>query len=944
MATRPTEISVLAELERYQLKHVWAGDDEVKVRCPFHDDQSPSCSVSLSKRVFNCHAAGCMRSGDLVELLSGAARQPRSVILEELSQRYDLDDVRIVEPSVVERWHGKIWEAGPLLKALRDRALTDADIAYYRLGEDQGRVTIPVPNERGDWVNVRRYLPGAAGADKMRNMRGRGQARWYPAEQLRYGTVVLVGGEMKAIVGARELNPHGVGCVTPTIGEKLIPVEMLRQLGGKGVYVCGDVDDHGRKAALKNLVALRPLAAELFELVLPLDLAAHPKGDVNDFVAGGGDLWALMGACEPWVMPAAGLSGLVDPVVMHLSEAVNARHAGRRVTVRGVVTAMDTAPYYVPRDVDAKCDKSEKFCSLCPVWPSTDGRFTVPAESPAVLEAVTSDRARLRDAVMGAVGVPRQCRQFDFEAVSHYNAEDARVAPSLELTSRASDHRVQPAVAIGEGLELNEPYEFTGRMLPHPKTQQSTLLVSSYRQCQDALSTYSPTDEELEPLAAFRPERWDAAGVEERLDGLYADLERHVTRIRMRRDMHLAMDLTWHSPLLLTYAGRVVKGWAEALVVGDSSNGKSEVAAGLRRHYGLGEKFECKNASVAGLLGGCAQMGTRWIIQWGVIPTHDKRHVTLEEMKGTRVEVLGSLTDMRSSGVAQITKIEKRQTHARTRLLGVSNPRSDGRKVASYSYGVDAAKELMGGLEDLRRFDWVYVVADADVDPSVINAPWPENGRQRHPADLCRRLVLWAWTRTPEQCLFAADVESLCNATATEMSAEYSDAVPIVDGGSMRYKLARLAAALACRTFSTSQDMRSLDVRPCHVEAAAAFLRRHYSSRACGYAEFTAAQRAGTQLLDQSAIRSMLAAMPFPYEFVESMLRSDKVEQQDLMDWCGWDRVMASQSLSLLVRKHALRRDGGGYRKSGPFIDMLRSVAASRSMPERPDFIPEAEF
>jgi hypothetical protein len=53
---------------------------------------------------------------------------------------------------------------------------------------------------------------------------------------------------------------------------------------------------------------------------------------------------------------------------------------------------------------------------------------------------------------------------------------------------------------------------------------------------------------------------------------------------------------------------------------------------------------------------------------------------------------------------------------------------------------------------------------------------------------------------------------------------------------------------------------------------------------------------------------------------------------------------MASQSLSLLVRKHALRRDGGGYRKSGPFIDMLRSVAASRNMPARPDFIPEPEF
>mgnify|MGYP003342572882 FL=1 len=36
-------ISVLAELDKYGLEYEFAGGDEVKVKCPFHNDSSPSC-------------------------------------------------------------------------------------------------------------------------------------------------------------------------------------------------------------------------------------------------------------------------------------------------------------------------------------------------------------------------------------------------------------------------------------------------------------------------------------------------------------------------------------------------------------------------------------------------------------------------------------------------------------------------------------------------------------------------------------------------------------------------------------------------------------------------------------------------------------------------------------------------------------------------------------
>lgn len=942
---RQDVISVLAELDRYVLPYQWAGEDEVKVCCPFHDDETPSCAVSVSKRLFKCHAAGCGESGDIVTLLARHVQAPRASVLEELSKRYDLKDVKIVDPQVVDRWHDDIWRAKPLLEELRKRAVDEKLIRKYRLGEDGGRITIPVTSRAGDVINVRKYLPGAPGPEKMRNMRGRGAVAWFPVEQLRHSAVALCGGEMKAIVAAEQLNPHGVGAVCATAGEKLLPAAMLEDLRGKVVYVCMDVDEAGRNAALVNLRALWKVAAQLYDAKLPLDAAVHPKGDVNDFVAAGGDMWAFLQSLEEW-RPTAEKKSWDDqeePTKLHLSSAAHARHAGRRVSVTAVVTAMDTAPYVVPKDVAVKCDRSQAFCGLCPVSKSEDAKFVVPAESPSILEAVSGNKLAVHLAVMSAVGIPPLCKVCQFEADSHYNVEDVRLTPQLEITSRAADQKTQPAVVIGDGVELNETYELVGRMHPHPNTQQSTLVISKYAATQDALSTYRPPPEELSQLDAFRPAAWTPEALQERLDALYADFERSVTRIMMRREIHLAVDLSYHSPLLLTVDHRPVKGWTEVLIVGDSAQGKSEVANGLRSHYGLGEKVECKNMTVAGLLGGLQQMTNgRWMASWGVLPTHDKRHVTLEELKGTSVDVIGKLTDMRSSGVAAMTKIEKRQTLARTRILAISNARGD-RQCSSYGYPVEAIKELIGGPEDVRRFDLCLVVNKAEADAAEINRRVQSlNGDQpEHSSQACRSLVLWCWTRTPEQVEISEEVKRLCGDAATRLCQDFDESIPIVDRGSTRFKVMRLAAALAGRTFSSTDDRQGLVVRPCHVEFVEAEMRRLYSRPTFGYLEFSRALGSVGTLLDPDQIRARIAALPFPYPFIESVLRCERIDQQDLQDWCSWDRKEAGDLLSFLVRKHALQRRGKHYEKTGPFIDLLRRSQEAKDMPGRPDFIRE---
>lgn len=939
------KINVLAELERCGQVYRWKSEDEVSVLCPFHNDHSPTCSISVSKCVFKCQAAGCGHSGDFITYLARLLKAPRQVILADLGKRYVLDDSKIIDPAVVERAHASLPAAGVLLRALYDRGVTDRLIDKYRLGEAEGRITIPIKSDAGYFVNVRKYLPGAPGKDKMRNTKGYSKIRLYPIEQLRFDSVVVCGGEIKAIVAAEQLNMAGIGAITATGGEGNWDPSFTAALSNKKVWVCYDVDEEGQKAANALASQLTRTATWVGNVLLPLDIDKYPHGDINDFIGQEqGVLKPLLDKCEEWIPIQRILIEDTVPIDVTLTQAIHASQTAKRISLPAVVSAMDVSPYIIPSAVCVKCDRAQKECVVCNVFSDQESQvYPIHPESPTLLEMVNSTRSIQRDALIRSLGIPPTCKSVEFETREFFNIEEVRISPQLEITSRSADRVMQPAFCIGKGLELNETYKLTGRMYPHPKTQQSTLLISGYEPTKDALSTYQP--DRLEDLRLFRPDRWTIDALEQKLASIYRDFEFNVTRIFQRPDLHLIVDLAYHSPLLLPFDGKVIKGWVEVLVVGDSAQGKSETAMNMMKHYGLGEKVECKNATVAGLLGGLQQMGSRWFVTWGVIPTHDRRLVLLEELKGTSVEVIAKLTDMRSSGMAEIPKIEKRRTHARTRLIALSNPRGEF-AMASHNFGIEAVRELIGGLEDIRRFDMIGITATADIDSVEINKLQMAREQVPHTytSELCRKLILWTWTRLETQVQFEADTVEFIMTEATKLCEEFSDALPIIDRGSTRHKLARLTASLAARSFSTyGTSMEGVLVRRCHAEFVVAMLRRLYNSATYGYADFTAAMRLTAELVDEKDVKHRLNETPYPRDFIKQSLHAPQMDLTDIQDWCAWDRLEANDLLSFLVRKHALVRDGRAYRKTPPYIQLLKGMLSNGSIVDRPAHVKEKE-
>lgn len=922
--TKVEVINALAELERLGVAFEPVGDAEVRLKCPVHEDKTPSVALNTERNVWICHAAQCKAKGDIVSLLAHFAGCKRQTMIIDLGRRYDIEEAKTINPKVVEDSHKAIWEAGPLKQELHKRGLDDNDIRIARLGYRSGRITIPV-YLNGQVVNIRRYLPGAPGPEKMKNTPGYGKPRLYQHDQLgKYDDIWICGGELKALVAAKYLNPENIGAVAVTAGEGAWEDEWNELFRGKRIFICMDIDEGGRVAA-RRLASRLHNFCDVFIISLPLDQHDHPKGDLNDYVyhekAGTAELIKLMEEA-PLFKPRGIQSEDVEAVEVHISQATDQRFIGRPIKFEGIVSMQEKNPYLIPKGVDVTCTRDQPVCVECPITSliAVEGvsKTKILPGAAGLLEMIDAPAQSQREGIRKALGIPK-CKVVEFKPTSHYVIRDTRITPQLAISSEASNNVMLPGYTIDAEPEMNTPYTFEGTLYPSPRNQTAILLLYDTKEAKDNLESFTITDEDLEALQVFH------GPLEEKLEEIYADLEANVTRIFFRREMHLLMDLAYHAPLLFNFDGRQTYGWVNVLVVGDSSQGKSESSIRLMEHYGLGARVECKNASVAGLIGGLQQIGNRWFVSWGAVPTHDRRLLFLEEVKGAPVETIGKMTDMRSSGIAEIPKIEHRRAHARTRLVFISNPRSN-RSIASYSYGIMAIPELIGGLEDVRRFDAACIVSADQVDADAINRLHHTRTTVEHvfTSDLCRKLVLWAWTLKPSDIEYTDGAVETTLDLCASLCRDFSEKIPLVDRGTMRFKVARLAAALAARTFCVRDGV--LTILPEHVEYVVALLRKLYGDPVFGYSAFSKAQTRSERIRDPEIIKTFLRQQRHADDLVANLQFADTMTLNDVMDWCDLDRDGAQAVVSFLVRKRAIYRKRSAYRKSAEFIPLLADL------------------
>ncbi len=321
------------------------------------------------------------------------------------------------------------------------------------------------------------------------------------------------------------------------------------------------------------------------------------------------------------------------------------------------------------------------------------------------------------------------------------------------------------------------------------------------------------------------------------LSDIYTDFETHVVHIRRRRDLMLAIDLSYHSTLSFTFNSQPVeKGVVEILVIGDTRSGKSHTAKAMQRHYRLGDMINSEGVTMAGLLGGIDEgaSGRGRFVRCGRIPLNHKRIVILDEANEIPLEILAKFSGFRSSGVFDLVKIIQQKIPCRVRLIWIANPRGD-KDVDGYSHGVESVPEVIGKKEDIARFDMAIIVSRQDIDKKHLHRVHKKvEGTARWSSDICHNKVLFAWTRRPEHIVFGPGVEKKCLELAEHLSDSYSDQIPLVIETEQPIKVARMAVALAATTFSTEDDVH-LVVEKEHVDALGEYLDSVYQHRSMDY-------------------------------------------------------------------------------------------------------------
>lgn len=923
-------IDVLAELDRLGVEHVAQdGGREVKIVCPVHDDNKPSLSINLEKRLFRCLA--CQVAGDMVLLLRYLEGRDRSDIIADLRDRVEgFTDKSPISTSLVEDFHEALLGDSSMLYELRVRGVTQEMVRTARLGLDakKGRIQIPVWEGRS-CLNLRSYRPGARNR-KFMNKEGYGRARLYRKEDLRHERVWICGGELKALAVGELLKGHDIGAVSSTGGEGHWAQEWGALFKGKRVWLCYDIDAAGVSGAKQVAAILSQHAESIHMVTLPLDPKKYPKGDVSDYLGrenGDADgLLALMEQAKEYTPPQVRVVEEKGHRSVMLRDTYKADNLHFGLTYEASVTAIEKQVFHVPKVVSISCPRDQKhLCAECSVWfddPDPEGMVfkRLPMATPFLADMVNTTKPRRVSGMRSSLGIP-SCRVVNLRVTDSYTVTDVRLSPimSVENAGPSGETERVPALCMDIEPQLGGSYRFEGRVHTDQETGAAYLVAENAEELEDTLETFQLGEADLSKLEIFRPDGDSLADLEWKLKEVYEDLEANVTKIYDRRDMHMVMDLVWHSPLYITYRGDRIPGWVNALVIGDSAQGKSETRLRLQEHYRAGETVDCKNASVAGLLGGMQQLGNRWFTTWGRVPMADRRMLSLEELKGAKVRVISALTEVRSSGVAEIAKIERSKTFARTRLLFISNPR-DEKSMSDHAYGVEAVLALMGAREDMRRLEVAIAVSSGEVDLGDLD------GRQvvhKYTSDLCHQLVLWAWTVS--SVVFSTETLQEVSVAYKFLTEKYTEDFPLVDKGTCRQKLMRLSAALAARVFSCHDG--ELVVEPRHVQCVVRLLDRCYSSPSMGYDEMSMRRSTQVQLQYVDNLRAEIKtkARSWPH-LVECLLEWDQMAVSDIQVAANLDQDQARGLIHALTRSNALKRTGHVWRKTPAAIPFFKDL------------------
>lgn len=275
---------------------------------------------------------------------------------------------------------------------------------------------------------------------------------------------------------------------------------------------------------------------------------------------------------------------------------------------------------------------------------------------------------------------------------------------------QATEHS---AYVIGTPMDAGKEYDVVYKIIPNEEDGNKSMMLIATHEDQTLLTkefkiTQSIKDT-IDKVSALSFEQL----IENAKGWVNADFNEKLITVS---------ELTYNSVLQFNmgrYAG--LKGCIDSIIVTDTGFGKSITAERLMNAYGVGARVSLVGSASTpqGLIGGSKIVGRGLQTTAGIIPRNHRGLIMFEELGKNKSDILKELTDIRTSGKAEIARVSgKISLPAIIRMLFSSNPKSDSsgtnKTVDSYANGIEIIQDLLGAREDIGRFDLIAILGQSE--------------------------------------------------------------------------------------------------------------------------------------------------------------------------------------------------------------------------------------
>ena len=365
------------------------------------------------------------------------------------------------------------------------------------------------------------------------------------------------------------------------------------------------------------------------------------------------------------------------------------------------------------------------------------------------------------------------------------------------------------------------------------------------------------------------------------------------------------LDIIYHSPLTLNVNRREERGFIHGTMIGDAGQGKSAAMKGLSKIYDLGSILDGAHSKRTGLLYSIDNFNRSFTprVIWGAFPRNDRQMIAIEEFNQLPKDVLRKMTQVRSSGVVQVSGQASGYTQARTRSVWIGNPLSKDGNLGDFPYNILDIKRSVGKNQDLRRFDMAIAMPkttdfnDEDLYKSIEDF---DKSNTLYTDLTCRNLVLWSWTRAKDQIHWTPEAEDTLRSLSRDISETLRCDMSIVNNRDMPMRLGRIAQAVAAMVYSSDDSGENLWILPEHVKYACEFFFEIMTSYGnMGLHNYAMVWRSMNELTPQQEkwldnnlsiqswfeefTRQMMVLRVFTDKTLESLMNSDSESVRDII-------------------------------------------------------------